>query len=143
MGKRTSKNKRRSKQNRSDDTQGAKVGPVHVGMSVEAAVTYEKSILNSKAALINVLKHISKYKELRKNELDKKAEIRDTLHRVHVAINKIKKALPEEEDYVKPVKTATTAEEGLGEVKESLAEVPTSSLERELLEIKERLNKLD
>jgi len=112
-------------------------------MSVEAAVTYEKSILNSKAALINVLKHISKYKELRKNELDKKAEIRDTLHRVHVAINKIKKALPEEEDYVKPVKTATTAEEGLGEVKESLAEVPTSSLERELLEIKERLNKLD
>jgi hypothetical protein len=106
-------------------------------------VTYEKSILNSKAALINIIKYVSQYKELRKKELDKKAEIRDTLHRVHVAINKIKKALPETEDYIKPVKAAVSgAGEEQEEIKEGFAEVPTSSLERELLEIKERLNKL-
>ena len=145
MGKRTSKSKRRSKQNRSNNLQGTKVGPVHVGLSVEAAVTYEKGILNSKAALINLIKHVSNYKELRRFELDKKAEIRDTLHRVHVMINKIKKNMPETEDYVEPASTAPSieAEEDLGEVKEALAEVPTSSLERELMEIKERLNQLE
>ena len=144
MGKRTSKNKRRSKQDRSDNTQGTKIGPVHIGLKVDDAVTYEKSILNSKAALISVIKHVAKYKELRKYELDKKAEIRDELHRVHVIINKIKKDLPEAEDYVKPETTAVSepSEEG-EEVKKTMAEMPMTSLERELMDIKRRLADLD
>lgn len=105
------------------------------------------------------------YKKLRKEELDKKAEIRDTLHTLHVILGIIERDLPKIKELAKKKKILKKeikkeVEEKLKEIKEEKleeteiqketqplvtavsSESTPSPMEKELAEIKKRLESL-
>ncbi|MEM4230758.1 MAG: hypothetical protein QXF25_02695, partial [Candidatus Pacearchaeota archaeon] len=79
MGKRNTKYKRESRKSGSNNIQKTGINPLYIKLELSEAISYEKSILNSEESLIKAYNHLKNYKKLRKEELDKKAEIRDTL----------------------------------------------------------------
>lgn len=128
---------------------------MHIRLDLSKAVSYERDILNSKEALIKSFQHLKNYRKLREKELDKKADMRDTLKGVHKSLKKMEKDLPsmEKEEKRKALKAEIQAENEL-EKEEIETEIPEvaetpaeehkmTSLEKELLEIKKKLESLN
>lgn len=92
---------------------------------------------------------MNNYRKLREKELDRKVDMRDTLKEVYKILDKIKKNLPimAGEEKKKALKTGEEWEESpeieTPEVAETYEEKhKMTSLERELLEIKRKLESL-
>lgn len=125
---------------------------MHIRLNLSKAVSYEKDILNSKEYLLLALQRLSNYRKLRGEELNKKADVRDTLKEVHKLLERIGKNLPimAGEERKKALKAELEAEKGEGLETEapkisgvSEEGYDMTSLEGELLEIKRKLESLN
>ncbi len=149
MGIGNSGNKGKAGQSRQHHIQKPGVAPLHVGLEVSEAVAYEQDILNSKIALIKAGESLKRYKALRKEELEKRSEIKQTIRNLDVAMKIIKDNLPmlpkskEIEEKIEPrPKVKLIASKLPPEPKPVQNKEKPSSLEVELLNIKKKLERL-
>lgn len=109
---------------------------IHIKLESQEALKAKKDLLYSQIDLINLIKTIGRYKELREQELDKKMEISKKIKIIQKNIQKIKKEFPnlrplEEKEKEKPLATPKMI-------------IPkTSELEQELLDIQEKLRLME
>lgn len=127
---------------------------MHVGLEVNEAVAYEQDILNSKIALIRAGQKLKNYKALRKEELEKRMELKHLARSVDVAMKILQDNLPnvkslcEKPKKHKPqrAKAKLIASKLMPELKQ-VSEVKEikpklSAMELELLDIKKKLSHL-
>lgn len=131
---------------------------MHIRLDINSAVSYEKGILNAKQSLIKILQQIKKYRASREEELDKKAQVRDILKTVHVILGKLEREdLPKmkQEEKTKALRAEKKVEkEEVPAMETPMIEIPVietqkieehkpSSLEKELMDIKKRLESIN
>ncbi len=106
---------------------------LHVQLKIKEAVDSRRNLLSTQINLLNIIKQIQEYQKLRKLELKSKQVLRAELRKLISDIKTLIKELPK----TKPVKKDER------EVREEILEKTTrSKLERELKEIKEKLERL-
>jgi len=106
---------------------------LHVRFDFDEAVNSKKELLSSEIDLLNILKKIKDYKDLRKKELIKKSLLRTKLRQLAKEIVKFRNSLPKTKEIELEKKQAR---------KISLEKGKKGRIESELKEIKERLGKL-
>jgi len=104
---------------------------LHVKLSSEEAINSKKNILHTEMNLLNLIKKIQNYKQLRNLELRSKTLLKTEIKKLAEEITELKKQLPKAKIQEKQV----MIEQGLGKI-------TRGRLELELQEIKEKLEKL-
>lgn len=127
---------------------------MHVGLELNEAVAYEQDILNSKIALIRAGQKLKNYKALRKEELEKRMELKHLARSVDVAMKILQDNLPKvkslcekpkkhkpQKPNAKFIASKLMSElKPVSEVKEIKPKL--SPMELELLDIKKKLSHL-
>jgi ATP phosphoribosyltransferase len=127
---------------------------LHVGLELNEAVAYEQDILNSKIALIRAGQKLKNYKALRKEELEKRMELKHLARSVDVAMKILQDNLPKvkslcekpkkhkpQKPNAKFIASKLMSElKPVSEVKEIKPKL--SPMELELLDIKKKLSHL-
>jgi len=107
--------------------------PLHVRLEIKEAINSKKNLLSTQINFLNIIKQIQEYQKLRKLELKSKQILRTELRKLISEIRALMRELP---------KTKPTKEEEAEIKKEATEKVTRSKLEKELKEIKEKLEKL-
>lgn len=107
---------------------------LHVKFEFDEALASKKGILNSQVSFINIEKKIQAYKKIRKEEVQKKVELKSRLVEIANKMNNLRKVLPS-------AKLPQLEEKSLEET--ALNSIRHEDLEMELKTIKEKLAKLD
>jgi len=107
--------------------------PLHVQLKTKEAVDSRRNLLSTQINFLNIIKQIREYQKLRKLELKSKQILRTELRKLISEIRTLIRELPKTKQAKKDEK----------EVEEKILEKTTrSKLEKELKEIKEKLEKL-
>jgi hypothetical protein len=109
--------------------------PIFSKIPYENAVEIKRNILNTQINLLNIMKKVNDYRDLRKKEFLYKLKIKNNLKEIKEQVNYIFNTFPKTKmlDERKPIKH---------EKKEKTISV-TSGIDKELQEIRERLNNLN
>tara|TARA_Y100000310_G_C20669663_1_gene809543 strand:+ start:1221 stop:1556 length:336 start_codon:yes stop_codon:yes gene_type:complete len=108
-------------------------GTTYIKLKTEEAINAKRNILYAEMNLLNLIKSIKKYKEIKKLEFKSKLLFRAELKKLTEEFQEIKKLLPK----------AKEPKQKKVEIEESLGKVTKGRLELELEEIKEKLEKLE
>ena len=106
---------------------------LHVKLEAQEAIDVKRNILNAEMNLINLIKKVEDYRNLRILELKRKTTLRTELKKTSVSLIELKKQLPN----VKEPEKMEKIEAGSG-----LGKVAMGRMELELMEIREQLEKL-
>lgn len=107
--------------------------PLHIQLEYNESIAAKKNILNSEISLINALKRMQNFKDLRKKEIAKKIELKSKINDILSSINFIKKNLPK-----------TKIPEIEMEIEEDIeGDLKSNSLESELRLIQKKLANLN
>ena len=104
---------------------------LHIRLKTEEAINAKRDILYTEASLLNLIKRIQKYREIKSLEFKTKILLKTRLKKLIEEIVTLKKQLPK------------TKKPGAGEAGENLGKITEGRLEIELQEIKEKLEKLE
>jgi hypothetical protein len=117
---------------------------IHIRLSHSEAVNSKKDILSTQMNLIKMLKVMKSFHKLRSEELKTKAQIQKKLKELDSDIHKLELLLPK-------IKIPKILQTGTEEIKEEVKETVKKKekdphekdLEQQLLEIQEKLKKLE
>ena len=105
---------------------------LHVKLEFDESLNAKKELLYSQISLLNIARKIESYKELRNQELDKKASIRTKIKQANILLKKLKANMPK-----------MKLEEEKEEFKQKVIEKSRKSeIEHELRGIQEKLARL-
>ncbi|MBT4375910.1 hypothetical protein HOD29_00860 [archaeon] len=112
---------------------------IHIKLQYEEAVETKKDILSSEINLLNLIKIIRKYKDLRKKELENKIKIQRKVKQLKANINKLQKTLPK----LKIPNIIKKEERATKEVTELRKEIQADTIESQLQKIQRKLRLLE
>lgn len=156
MGKGNPRSERKAEKSRQHNIQKTRVAPLHVKVDFNDAISYENDILNSQINLVKIGENIKNYHALRKQEIEKRAELKNLLRNLSALLSIIKNELPKESKEAKEIlkekakpeihkiqKAPSKKPEKIEKPKARIEKpVKLSSAELELLDIKRKLEAL-
>lgn len=105
---------------------------LHIKLEAEEAINSKKALLSTEINLLNIIKKIQSYRNLRNTELKEKIALRTNLKNLSSEIKKLRALLPK------------LKQKREGEEEEKISEkVKKVKLEDELKEIRQRLKQLE
>jgi hypothetical protein len=115
---------------------------IHIKMEYAQAKESKRKILSSEINLLEIKKHLSNYKQFRMEELTTKEKINQKIKKVKTEITKLEKILPKlkipkilRKKEIEEIRT-------IKEPKKEIKRINQSEIERQLMEIKSKLQQL-
>lgn len=110
---------------------------IHVRLEHNEAVSGKRELLSAEASLLHLLKKIKTYKKSRKRELLYKNNFKKNISTIKSELKNIKETFPRETNIFHEKEKDREAE------RETIEEEKDEIIERELQDIKEKLEQLD
>ena len=108
--------------------------PIHIKIDFDEAVSSKRDLLMCEMSTLKLVSRIKKYQELREEEITRKSELKNRLRDARLILERIRKNTPKLKSVKKEKK----------EIEEKVIDIEKkASIELELRNIKERLEKLD
>ena len=113
---------------------------IHIKLEYSEAKQGKRNLLSSELNLLNALKHLSNYKELRSQELKKKKQILQIIKQTKIELGKLQMKLPK-------LKIPKILQKDHPEIKEEVnthvSPIKKNQVESQLIEIQKKLKILE
>ncbi len=113
---------------------------LHLGMNIQEAIESKKHILYTEMHLVEILKNLENYKNLRKTELIKKEHLKNELKKIIGKLNIVLREIPKIKTDTKIQLKKEKVEKKLKEKKDSKSK---NKIESELKEIRKQIESLE